>query len=1424
MDKVLRLYKIPETDEIFTVSGVYTTLPTPSYEGELAMTYDQSDGYEIYEAHLSQGSFVWTEIAFSDGKYYRDASKDVPVFYKYTTIGGLVGYDVSFPANVDRIAQITSFTYSATRMGNAPTISGTLMYRQCLDELWTDRVCVFFNKTFHFIDKIPSSEYNNTDQRYKHSCGFVSERRLLENVYFTNFLDIDNYEGDITSLTAQWLEFSFFGGIDDFISGLNRSIAYSSLDAKHVGFQVVKDSDVNAYIAENIEEPEKMVQISDTTLKAALDMIYELWGVPYWFDGYTIHIGFSNNAIMPQGVTMPTFQYGAVQSLLSLQKSQANDIINRITGFGSEENIPVFYPNKNPNAIELKYFRGGSLIDDFARISNPYRTVSIEPSVSVSQGVPSGTYFKYMPITKTYTHDQFLSINTHSTHEITESDGMPSLVNGALEDDYTRTRYYTQNYGGTPAIVGHANAHPEYIFACKTMWVWLHDGTLQELNIVDNMNPLDVFRNTLTGSNYYIFIKAKSHTFTREQYEYFSANVESYNFDESANLIDRYCQQLYIGNHNRLKWDDNTVTSTYTDVLYPAVFNNLPSGTTCISFTVGIKMPYPASHANEIIIKLKTETQTVIKHTLLSSPDWSKNGDGKVAHLYQYGIRLNSGVTPIENDIIYFTREEGALPAFGKLLPYSFRQEHDIWLNALNSHYQKPDGQSDYTFENLYKISCAKEHVENFDDIKPTIKGMTNNETPSNRIDQILDVAFDQDDNNDLNENGTEYQHPYFFVKLAKTSANDGFGFNLFDCAIDGETMKINMNDGNCGGCTFEVMVKYQADGLAVNPIGLFEQATTINGVTYAAGTPKRDLSTGRVLTNLKEDAQQDTSEQSVWIALKKDAETFGSYGNGLAVVLPDMSRGQNFVPHNGDSFVITNICLPYAYIVAAEHRLYHALLDYMEKNNKRVWSFNIKFSSIYYKQHFEFMDRWLSESSKIPFIYNNITRNYYVQSYSYKMTETSPYPEVTVELQEKVKKLNVYYPVPYNPYLDVEAYNSVIQQQQKNLKKMIGDYIASIPAQSSEVNNIHVLGDVTLSNGISLNAQIASLNSQIFSNENILTPENSWNKIKKAAEVENLFFDGLFKTDVNKIEVLDASCRVVDDVTRSWRNLSVSFTSEYGCVDLTQMLAVDENRSYTLAFIAKSEIETKISVYLKFYDDEHKDVISTSHNVIYVNTEFADYTLLETAPEHAAFATVCIENTTEETKIEFLIGKIMVLDQNLTTIDQNGNIVPSSMFPSAFKHSVSDFLYQSGSSSQQQQADWNQENPAAVDYIKNKPASLQSNTRIIYSQSTTAISDLKDGDFVVVNISNNTSFFGLTIDCTGNGYAKIILNNASNNSACGFVVSSAKYNGSAPTHYFSLPNTTPSLSANNIREFTVIFFTSNSETYVIIDNTKNYS
>lgn len=1226
MEKVLRLYKIPDVESIITVLGSGDTLPESGFsENDLFINLN-TDG--LYKAVENQSQELqWVQIQFDETKYYRDSSSETPLFYTFSQQYGLNEYDVSFPQNAERAAEITSFTYSATRMGNAPTISGTLMYRQCLDELWTDRVCVFFNKKFYFIDKIPTSEYNNTDERYKHSCEFVSENKLLENVYFTNVVDIEHYEEDITKLPMQWLDFTFFGGISEFVSRLNLSLAYSGLDAQHVGFRVVSDA------LPNVEE--KLIAISETTLKAALDLIYETWEIPYWFDGYTIHIGYSNEQQMTQaGVTMPTFRYGAVQSLLSLQKSQSNDIVNRITGFGSKENIPTFYPNKNPNAIELQYQRNQTLMVDYAKIVNPYKTVKLEPSESVHQGVPSGSYFKYMPITKTYNYDQFMSVNTHASPKVVDEDGEPSLVLTAIEDYNCQSRYFVQEYGGTPSIIGHSNAHPEYNIICKRIWVWLHEGTFESLSIKDEMNAVEMFKKGGASQVLFydtnvpkFFVKAQSYTYTREQYETVIGNNQGFNPNSSANLIDKYFTLRTEGSDVVYVWNDGTETDTYNEV-FPIDIQSLPANTTCLSFTVGLMAGYNDATApvSYVQTQFKTTTQTVMTHTLLSSPDWSLNADGHVAQLWRYGIRLNSGVTPLENDIIYFTREAGALPYFGQLLPYSFRLTNDIWLNAQNNEYLKENGTDYYSFDNLYKISCAKEHVENFDDIKPTIKGMLNNETPAKRIDQFLDVAFDQDDNNELQENGTDYQHPYFYVKLAKTSLDDGYGFNLFDCAIDGDTMKLNMAEGNCGGCTFEVMVDYKS-GMATNPIGVFTQATTINGVTYAAGTPYRNAN-GDVMTSNAPNTenQQDTSANEVWIALKKDNETFGSYANGAEVVLPDSKRGENFIPEEGDSFTIINICLPYAYIVAAEQRLYYALLDYMESNNPRTWSFSVKFSSIYYKKHYEFMDKWFNESSEVPFVYNSITRKYFVQSYSYKMSNTSALPEVTVELNEKVKKRKAYYPIPYNPFENV---GFEYPSDMKTIKKAIGDILGGTSSpQNFNANDINVKGDITLSDGTSLKSQIAALNSQILTNDKIQTKDNIWSKIKDIAEAENLFKDGVFSTEYNSLVATDSVISKLENGVFGKDGLHVESSGDNASVLFEQKIFVEEEMQYTVVFYAKSESNVKIDTTIKYFNSQDSLVDTDSFDGTKLSQDWNKIVFLIKAPRDSSYITIKISKS----------------------------------------------------------------------------------------------------------------------------------------------------------------------------------------------------
>lgn len=222
---------------------------------------------------------------------------------------------------------ISAFTYSATRMGGAPTISATLFHPVCLDNYWTDAVYVKYKDERYFIKQIPTSSYSNENIMYKHELEFVSERIALENVYFYDVVDA---EFDDDKPVSNKSEFSFSGDIHQFAKRLNQSLQYAGLDYR-------------VFVDDGIESDDKIVTVENNFFSAVLQDIYNVYDLPYYFVGKVIHIGHSANAIDE------VFSYGAENALLSVTKTNAgNRVINRITGLGGEENIPYYYPNSSP--------------------------------------------------------------------------------------------------------------------------------------------------------------------------------------------------------------------------------------------------------------------------------------------------------------------------------------------------------------------------------------------------------------------------------------------------------------------------------------------------------------------------------------------------------------------------------------------------------------------------------------------------------------------------------------------------------------------------------------------------------------------------------------------------------------------------------------------------------------------------------------------------------------------------------------------------------------------------------------------------------------------------------------------------------------------------------------------------------------------
>lgn len=365
----------------------------------------------------------------------------------------------------------------------------------------------------------------------------------------------------------------------------------------------------------------------------------------------------------------------------------------------------------------------------------------------------------------------------------------------------------------------------------------------------------------------------------------------------------------------------------------------------------------------------------------LQNPDGWVYGDGGIS-LEDIGIKIN--VTPSENDSFSQKIERYITPS-SNLMPTIYRESGGAnrFYNALNETYTNPDTGEKYVFENEYDPMIPREHKQKFKDIKPTIKGMTN--AAWQRMDQILDIAFDDDDNDEFDpDNDNNYLHPYFFVKLPKYDGD--YGFNLFEHSIEEEEMSISMTSGQCGACEFIIGVSdddAQRNLVQVDASGNLLRDENGNVRCGREGMPAES----------PQDRQNDTINNEVWIALKKEESTYGQ-------IMPNAQ--QNLKPAKGDTFVILHIDLPAAYILNAENELKEAIIKYMAQNNSEKFNFSITFSRIYLEEHPE-VEAQLNENSRIQVEYDGTKYEFYISQYTYKCLDEEALPEITVEITDTI-------------------------------------------------------------------------------------------------------------------------------------------------------------------------------------------------------------------------------------------------------------------------------------------------------------------------------------------------------------------------------------------------------------------------------------
>lgn len=374
-----------------------------------------------------------------------------------------------------------------------------------------------------------------------------------------------------------------------------------------------------------------------------------------------------------------------------------------------------------------------------------------------------------------------------------------------------------------------------------------------------------------------------------------------------------------------------------------------------------------------------TNYECYVRYT---SQQWTKN-DLSIP-LSRIGISITKQPT-VGDKFKQIKIEKDYMITSPNLLPSIYRETFgaERFYDAKNQTYINPDTGSYYDFENPYTEGNPKEMIVSFDYIKPTIKGIKN--AAGYKIGEILDVAFDDDDNDEIDPNTNEYEHKYFYIKLRKFDGD--YGFNLFDQAIVGNDMTISMTSGNCAACNFVISVLEVED--KDNNITIFKNPVQVD-------------SSGNIVTGSEDDKwketniqpqQQDTTTNEVWIRVIKDDDTFG-------VVMP--SNNRNYKPKSGDSFVLLHIDLPKQYILNAENELKEAIIKYMAANNSEKFNFSINFKRIFFAEYPEMLSQ-IDANARLQIEYNNKLHELYISQYTYKVNETDPLPEITVELSDTI-------------------------------------------------------------------------------------------------------------------------------------------------------------------------------------------------------------------------------------------------------------------------------------------------------------------------------------------------------------------------------------------------------------------------------------
>src|SRR5574344_36083 len=278
---------------------------------------------------------------------------------------------------------ITEYNYSDDLMGKTQ-LSGSFMYpNTSLLELFDKKQYTYFRDNKFYLIKPPSlsKEYGTDNGMTKYNCVFTSEKDLLDNIPFTDLVPAN----DSTRYFTASRDFKFYGDIAEFGHRLYANLSENSDIPYVINIKgVIMDGSVGSItsLRNIIQTKSTEFTFSYTSVFAALNLMYEnfkednlIWYLKNIdYSGVIKPTIFITNTVSNIGdFKSPThiFQYGQGKGLEKISVEPTNnDILTRISGHGSTQNIPFDYP---------------IIYNGNTKVNHPYKRNYLMPNVFIEK-------------------------------------------------------------------------------------------------------------------------------------------------------------------------------------------------------------------------------------------------------------------------------------------------------------------------------------------------------------------------------------------------------------------------------------------------------------------------------------------------------------------------------------------------------------------------------------------------------------------------------------------------------------------------------------------------------------------------------------------------------------------------------------------------------------------------------------------------------------------------------------------------------------------------------------------------------------------------------------------------------------------------------------------------------------------------------